>query len=272
MRVIAKQPECTQPTPCQQWQGGGKGTQTPAAPDYAAQAAAQQKSQMSSQYTPYGNQVYSQDSNSPSGYKSTINLTPSAQNTLDIQQGLSDKSGQLAQDYMHNVNTSPMDLNSVQDVSDRAYSQQTGRLDPQWSARAESQEAALRNQGLVAGDQAYDNSMRDFNNSRNDAYTQARTQADATMPQTYQLASSIYNQPLNYENAIRSGAQIQNPQFTQTPGANYLQAGQLQNQYDMGLYNSQVGSQNSMMSGLTGLAGAGLGAYGSYAGLAALAA
>jgi hypothetical protein len=37
-----------------------------------------------------------------------------------------------------------------------------------------------------------------------------------------------------------------------------MAAAQGQNQYDMGLYNSQVGSQNSMMGGLMGLAGSAL--------------
>jgi hypothetical protein len=35
-----------------------------------------------------------------------------------------------------------------------------------------------------------------------------------------------------------------------------LGAAQAQNQYGMGLYNSQVGQQNSMMGGLFGLGGA----------------
>lgn len=236
--------------------GGGKGAPAPPPPpDYAGAAVAQQKSQMSSQYTPYGNQVYSQDSSSPSGYKSTISLEPTQQETLDKLLANYNTLGSRAGEAINNFGSEPMDLQSVQDVSDRAYGQQTARLDPQWDARAESQEAALRNQGLVAGGEAYTNAMRDFNNARNDAYQQARVSSDATMPQTYQLANSIYTQPLNYYNALMTGAQVQNPQFSTTPGANYMGAAQSQSQYDQGLYNSQVGSQNSMMSGLMGMAG-----------------
>ncbi len=85
------------------------------------------------------------------------------------------------------------------------------------------------------------------------------------MPQTYQLASSIYQQPLNQLNAIRTGAQIQNPTFQPagmqqtTPGANYLGASQAQSGYDQGLYNSQVGQNNAMMGGLFSLGSAAMG-------------
>ena len=244
--------------------GGGcicfKGAPSPPpAPNYAAAAVAQQKAGMSSQYTPYGNSVYSADPTSPSKFRSDITLSPEAQQTLDTQLRLSNQMGGLTSNQVGNVNQQPMDLQSIQDVSDRSYAQQTGRLNPQWNQRQQQQETALRNQGLVAGGEAYDNSMRDFNTGRNDAYTQARVQADATMPQTYQLASSQYNQPLNYLNALRTGAQIQNPQFQQQPGANMLGAAQSQSQYAQGLYNSGVGSANSFNSGLMSLAGTGAG-------------
>ena len=230
----------------------------PPAPDYAGAAVAQQKSQMSSQYTPYGSQVYSPDGNSPSGYRSDISLDPRAQGTLNSQMDLSRNLGNLAQGQLGRVNeqySQPMDLSSVQDVADRSYADQTSRLDPQWEQRKKAFDQQMANQGITAGGEAYDNAARSFGEQRNDAYTQARQQATANMPQTYQLANSIYQQPLNQLNAIRTGAQIQNPQFTQQPGAPMLGAAQAQNQYDMGLYNSQVGSQNSFMNGLMGLGG-----------------
>ena len=231
----------------------------PPAPDYAGAAVAQQKSQMSSQYTPYGNQVYSSDPNSPSGYQSTISLAPSAQNTLDSQMALSQNLGNLANQQLGQVNqqySNPMDLSSVQKVADQSYADQTARLDPQWKQNKEQFDAQMANQGITAGGEAYDNAARDFGQQRNDAYTQARQQATANMPQTYQLASSIYNQPLNTLNAIRTGAQIQNPTFSSPPGANYTGAAQATGQYNQGLYNSQVGQQNSFNSGLMSLGGA----------------
>lgn len=220
----------------------------PPAPDYKGAAEATAKSQQSSQYTPYGSQVYSQDPSSPSGYRSDISLTPQAQSALGSQLDLSAGMGNLASGYLPQVQqqySQPMDSQSVQDVSDRAYGAITSRLDPQWEARDTQNETKLINQGLRPGGEAYDNARREFSNSRNDAYQQANLAAIQTMPQTYQLESSIYNQPLNTLNAIRSGAQIQNPQFGQTPGANYLGAAQGQGNYAQGLYNADVGATNS---------------------------
>ncbi len=214
------------------------------------------KSQMSSQYTPYGSQVYSPDANSPSGFRSDISLDPKAQQTLDSQLNISKNLGNLTEQQLGRVNdqySQPMDLSSVQKVADQSYQDQTSRLDPQWDQRKKQFDAQMANQGITAGGEAYDNAARDFGQQRNDAYTTARQQATANMPQTYQLANSIYQQPLNQLNAIRTGAQIQNPQFSAQPGANYLGAAQSQSGYNQGLYNSQVGQNNSMMSGLFSL-------------------
>jgi hypothetical protein len=152
----------------------------------------------------------------------------------------------------------PMDLSSVQQIADQAYQAQTSRLDPQWQALRSQEETKLINQGLRPGGEAYDNSMRSFNQGQNDAYQQARLASIQTMPQTYQLASAAYNQPLNTFNALRTGAQVQNPTFGATPGTNYGQAAGQQGLFDQGLYNAQVGETNSMNQGLFGLGAAGL--------------
>ena len=230
----------------------------PPAPDYAGAARATQTSQMVSQYTPYGNQVYSPDASTPSGYRSTIDLTPQSQRTLDSQMNVSENLGNLTEDQLGRVNQQygqPMDLSSVQDVADRSYADQTSRLDPQWEQRKQQFDQQMANQGITAGGEAYDNAARSFGEQRNDAYTQARQQATANMPQTYQLANSIYQQPLNQLNAIRTGAQIQNPQFTTQPGAPMLGAAQAQGQYNQGAYNAGVGQDNAMMGGLFSLGG-----------------
>lgn len=233
----------------------------PAAPDYKGAAEATTKSQQVSQYTPYGSQTYSQDPSAPSGYRSDINLTPQAQSALGSQLDLSAGLGNLAQQYLPQVQSQyshPMGSQSVQDVSDKAYGALTSRLDPQWDTRATQNETKLVNQGLRPGDEAYTNAMRDFSNQRNDAYQQANLAAIQTMPQTYQLESAQYNQPLNTLNAIRSGAQIQNPQFGAQQGTNYLGAAQGQGSYDQGLYNANVGAANSANATTGTLAGTAL--------------
>ena len=230
----------------------------PAAPDYKGAAEATGLSQKVSQYTPYGSLVYGADPTSPSGYKSTTTLAPQAQQALDTQMGLSFGLGQIAQSQLPAVQeqySQPMQSQSVQDVSDKAYAAQTARLDPAWEQREGMERTRLANQGLASGGEAYTNAMRDFGQQRNDAYQQANLAAIQTMPQTYQLESAMYNQPLNTLNALRTGAQVQNPQFGSggTP-TNYGQAAQQQGQFQQGLHNADVGAYNSQMQGAGALA------------------
>jgi len=236
----------------------------PPAPDYTGAAKQTQLSQMSSQYTPYGSQIYSADPNSPSGYQSNITLAPQAQQALNSQLGLSAGMGNLATSMLPGVQqqySAPMSFGSVPQIADKAYSTMTARLDPQWAQAGEMQASQLANQGIVPGTEAYNNAMRTFNQAKNDAYQQANLGAIETMPQTYQLAQAAYNQPLNQLNAIRSGAQIQTPQFGTTPGANLSGAAQAAGQYAGNVYNQQIAQQNAQTSGLFGLGGALGGAY-----------
>ena len=244
----------------------------PPAPDYAKAATATNESSRVNQYTPYGSQVYTPGQESVPAHQdpitgamipgtpavpwsSNITLNPLAQRSLDTQMQTSAGLGDLSLSQMNRVNqqySRPMDSSSVQDVSDKAYGAMTARLDPQWKQNEEMQKTQLANQGLTPGGEAYDNAMRVFNQGKNDAYQQANLGAIGTMPQTYQLESSIYNQPLNTLNAIRSGAQIQNPSFGNTgPGANMLGAAQAQGQYSQGLYGAQVGEVNAQNANTT---------------------
>jgi hypothetical protein len=71
--------------------------------------------------------------------------------------------------------------------------------------------------------------------------------------------------PLNELNALRTGAQVGQPQFQQygqqqaVPGANYSGAAQATGLYDQNAYNQGVSQNNGMMSGLFGLGAAALG-------------
>lgn len=252
----------------------------PPAPDYAGAANAtaagnkenlqfQTNSNRYNQFTPYGNQTWTAgDPNTGAGWSSNINLDPQAKATLDSQLAASRNMGDLTGKYSAAVDQQgPMDLSSVQKIEDQSYANQTARLDPQWKQNDQVQASTLANQGITQGSEAYDNAMRTYGQTKNDAYTQARQAAISTAPQTYQLAQSAYDQPLNRLNAIRTGAQIQNPQFQGTPGAGYtpgpdlLGAANAQNGYNMGLYNSGVGQANSANAGAAQLGSAALGMF-----------
>jgi hypothetical protein len=89
----------------------------------------------------------------------------------------------------------------------------------------------------------------------------------ANQNQQYGIRTGLQDRPLNQLNALRSGSQVQSPNFINAPqqattgGVDYNQVAGLQNQYNMGLYNSKVGQQNSFMNTLGGLGGAALGFF-----------
>ncbi len=239
----------------------------PPAPNYVGAAQATADSAHTNQITPYGSQTYTlgssyldpvtnQQRTNPA--TSTISLAPQAQHALDTQMSLSSGMGDIGNSYLGNVQdafSKPMDLSSIPQIADQAYGAMTSRLDPQWTHAEDMQKTALANQGLAPGGEAYDNAMRVFNQGKNDAYQQAQLGAIQTMPQTYQLASSAYNQPLNTLNAIRSGAQVQNPQFNQVgAGTNFLGAAQAQGNYAQGLYGADVADTNAQNQTGAGIA------------------
>lgn len=69
-------------------------------------------------------------------------------------------------------------IGDFQRFSDAAYERQAGRLTPQFEAQQRSFEQDMVNRGIAAGTPAYDNARQNFENSRNDAFEGARTQAD----------------------------------------------------------------------------------------------
>jgi hypothetical protein len=85
--------------------------------------------------------------------------------------------------------------------------------------------------------------------------------------QGLQEQAYLRNEPLNTLSAVRTGSQVQGPQFVNsfnqatTQGADLLGAQQMGYNAQMGAYNAQQAGQNSMTSGLMGLAGAGMMAF-----------
>lgn len=266
----------------------------PPAPDYTGAATAtaagnkeaaiaSQRGSMVNQYTPYGSLNYSDNGNDQFGnptYNATYNLSGVGQQLLNQQNSLSTGLFGSQNTALNQVaGRGPIDNRNVANTTtagqgaDIAYNAAKSRLDPQWQASSSAKETQLANQGLQPGTEAYTNAMRDFNYAKNDAYSQAQGQSqqigmsqaatnNAAAAQQLQMNQAMYEQPLNELNALRTGSQVTNPQFSpqpqqqQTAGPNYLGAAQAQGQYDQGLYNSQVGSQNSAMSGLMTVGGA----------------
>ena len=272
----------------------------PAAPDYVGAAYAQGAANLDSARVsaklsnpnivgPYGSQNISYDGDQPTV---TQTLNPNAQATLESQQatqkaladlGLQGTStaqnvmGQPFQPTTGPLQTSlgtPGAIQSQYDTSGLAQmpvnAGTTGqdaimaRLQPQMDQARSAKETQLRNQGLVAGGEAYDNDMRNLGYQENDARSQAalqglnldmgaRSQGFGELQQGANLANTaqaqvqnqglqsaqfgnaaqqaelqrqlaLRQQPLNEITGLMSGSQIQLPQFQQYTGQNVAPA------------------------------------------------
>ncbi len=140
---------------------------------------------------------------------------------------------------------------------------QRGLLDPQWSDQKNALESSLINKGIRPGTELYDREMRNFSTQRQSAYDQAYVDAYGKAAQT---ALTERNQPINEISALMSGSQVSQPNFGQTPTSgvaptDYIGAVNTKYQADLAAYNSEVQSNNAMMSGLFGLGSAALGGW-----------
>ncbi|KVN72812.1 hypothetical protein WT15_27440 [Burkholderia stagnalis] len=183
---------------------------------------------------------------------------------------------------------------------DAAYASQTQYLDPRFSQQQTSLESQLANQGLTPGSQAYDNAFKNFNLSKNQAYSDAANQAVLTGSQIgtqnwqnqisgaqtqgsligqqgslFGLGGSMLGQQANLYGQRASLAQLPYSNLSTlaslVPGntgtaqsatspANIAQAFQNQYQGQLNAYNAQTASANSTMGGLFGLGSVALGA------------
>lgn len=270
--------------------GKGDSSPPPAAPDYTGaamvQAAGDQdaariaaKANRVSQYTPYGNIVYSNGVNGDADqWRADISLSPDQQYLLNSQnnvsKGLADVSNTgLA--YVKNALANPFDQNALPDAPINAgMSAQNAimqRLTPMWDQKQDRLETQLANQGVMRGSEAWSNAMNDYNMARNDAENQAALSGISldqnARQQAIQEQNFFRNEPLNMLNAVRSGAQVTNPTFVNTPsqgqvaGPNMM--GATQNAYNAQLaaYNADQASQANTMNGLFSLGSAALTAF-----------
>lgn len=246
---------------------GKKTPAAPAAPDYKGAAieqgaanleAARATARLSNPnvYTPYGTQLVSYEGDVPTVRQT---LTPTAQKTLEAQQGvelslanLGSKGAQTASNVLDkpfsfggpDVQTS-LDLSGIAKMPVNAG--MTGqeaimkRLEPSLARQRTSTETNLINQGLRPGTEAYDNAIRSLGEQETDARTQAVLQGlnldiganqqgfgqaleagkfgNVAQQQALAEAIQLRQLPLNEITALMSGSQIQNPQFGAYSGA-----------------------------------------------------
>jgi hypothetical protein len=272
--------------------GLGPAPSAPAAPDYRAAAqetaagnldAARQATAANrvNQVTPYGNLSYAITGSDPYGnptWTATQTLSPEQQQLLDYQNQTSIGLGQLAGKglgYVSNMLETPFDVsklpstgfNPSQSYQD-AYMQ---RLAPQLQMGRDQLAQDLANKGIDIGSKAYENAMRMQAQRENDLLLGATTQGFGVGQQARQTAlqeqAYLRNEPLNTLSAVRTGAQVQGPQFVNsaqqatTAGPDILGAAQMGYNAQMGDFNAKQAAQANFNAGLMGLGGAGIMKY-----------
>lgn len=280
----------------------------PTPPDPAATAAAQTTSNKATALfnfglgnpnvtSPLGSSTFTAggtDANGSPIYNQNITLSPAEQAIFDQNNANVQQQGSVAHTALQSVQGtmgSPYDLagnvsqtpsqqdlmGNLNSTRNALYQQRAQYLDPQFSQGQQQLESQLVNQGIPRNSQAWNNSMQLFNNQKQQAYSDAAsnaisggTAAQAQLAQTGlanqaqqgQLYTQQYQEPINLYSSLMSGTQPTLPQFS---GANQSSAaptnvlGAYQNAYNgqLNSYNAQVGSQNSQTSGLYGLLGSG---------------
>ena len=269
--------------------GLGPAPSAPAAPDYRAAAvetaqgnidAARQATAANrvNQVTPYGNLNYAITGADPYGnptWTATQTLSPAQQQLLDYQNQTSIGLGKLAGQglgYVENMLQTPFDTSQLPSTGfnpsqtyQEAYMQ---RLAPQLQMGREQLAQDLANKGIDIGSKAYENAMRMQAQRENDLLLGATTQGFGVGQQARQTAlqeqAYLRNEPLNTLSAVRTGAQVQGPQFVNsaqqatTAGPDILGAAQMGYNAQMGDFNAKQAAQANLNQGLFSLGGAAL--------------
>jgi len=270
------------PPPAPDYAGAARETATGNAD--AARIAA--KANRISQYTPYGSLVYSRpDPNDQDVWQSNLTLSPEQQKLLTkqnkISMGLSNTMDR-GLGYVSNMLDSPLDTSKFTKVDPASVAGREAvtaalldRLQPSLDRQRQMKENALLIQGHNRGGEAWNATEDDLARAENDArlaavqaggQEQSRLLGLQQAQRQNQLAETqtLRNEPINTLNAVRSGAQVTNPQFINVPqqattqGANLLGAAQAQHGAAVDVYNADRQAQSNMMGGLFQLGSAAL--------------
>lgn len=257
----------------------------PAAPDYSA--AAQQtaagnlentrlttKANRVNYTTPYGDLTYSQTPGDQDQWNANVSLDPTQQSLLDQQNKSAQGLGALQDAAVGRVgqamNSPYPDAYDPTKATNNATDLLMARLNPQLDRDQAGLENKLINQGFQRGSEGFDSELAKFGQTRNDAYNQAALQGinlgQSQQQQQYNQGLMARNAPINDLNALRTGSQVTNPTFQNSPqqqytaGADYLGAANSGYNAAMQGVNAQNANSSALMGGLFSLGGAALGA------------
>ncbi len=274
--------------------GGGKGGSAPPPPDYAGAAQATAAGNLeaarataaanrTNQVTPYGNLTYTANPGTdPYGntlYTATQTLAPAQEAILNqtnkLNEGLMSTANQglnyantiLSQPGIDTSKLAQTGINPGQSYQDAIMS----RLSPQIAREDAALEQQLANRGIAAGTDAYNQAKTLQAQKQNDLLSSAAVQGINTgltaNQQGFQQQAYNQMQPINVINALRTGSQVQNPQFANTPmqantaGPDLLGAANASYQNQLNAYNAQQAAGGGFMNGLMSLGAAGITKY-----------
>jgi len=212
----------------------------------------------------------------PDRWAMRIDLSPEQQQLLDAENktslglaGLEDK----GLSYVSNMLSTPFDQSKLPaqtiNAGETAQDAILRRLQPQLDQQNEALRSRLANQGITLGSDAYSAEQRDQAMRENDLRIAAAIRGidagNQARQQSIQEQSFFRNEPLNTLNAVRSGAQVTNPTFSNVPqqqttaGPDLLGAANSQYSGQLDAYNAQRAQSGALMGGLFSLGGAALG-------------
>jgi hypothetical protein len=266
--------------------GKGGGGSAPPPPDYAGAARATAQGDLEAartaaaanrvnQITPYGKLTYSMNPNDVDQWgnamwTATQSLSPEQQQLLDYQNKTSIGLGELTGKglgYVEKMLDNPFSTKDLASIGfDPGQSYQDAymkRLQPQINQGREALNVDLANRGIPVGSEAWNRAQMNQANKENDLMLGATTQGFGTglsaRQQGFSEASYLRNEPLNTLNAVRTGAQVTNPNFVSVPqqattkGADLLGAATAQGNANIAANNANQASNAGMTSGLVTL-------------------
>jgi hypothetical protein len=210
--------------------------------------------------------------NPDAGWSATQSLSPTEQKLLDYQNQTSIGLGELTGKglgYVQNMLDNPFTTKNLPSIGINAGEQYQDaymrRLAPQINQSREALSVDLANRGIPVGSEAWNRAQMTQANKENDLLLGATTQGFGTglsaRQQGFSEESYLRNEPLNTLNAVRTGAQVTNPNFVSVPqqattkGADLLGAATAEGNYNTASANAKAAQNAGMTSGLMSLAG-----------------
>lgn len=250
-----------------------KGPKAPEPADPAIQANAEAAANRYNVTGPSGSQTwttggrqligYDSKGNPQYGVQQTQNITlgPSEQRQYDTRNQIAEQLLGAGKDQLPSFTSSPFDYNTEgSNAAKAAYQRQVDLLNPEFAKADNTFEQKMANAGIPVGSEAYNDAMRQHENDKNFALTQA---AQASESEGAQLALSQRQQRYNELAAALGSEQLQPVNAYGTSGSPIDVSGAYaqQNAQRMAKYQGDVATSNANNQALAGLAMAAMYAF-----------